>query len=98
MGEEFESSTLLKLVSVPGLVALIVLSVALTWLSRPFGTENVLREVLTELVASIGSTILVLATFGLLFRTGLERLLPGLRRAERPSRNRQSFSRTSCKT
>ena len=77
MGEESESSTLLKLVSVPGLVALIVLSVALTVLARLFGTENVLREVLTELVASIGSTILVLATFGLLFRTGLERLLRG---------------------
>jgi hypothetical protein len=75
VGEESESSTLLKLVSVPGLVALIVLSVALTVLARLFGTENVLREVLTELVASIGSTILVLATFGLLFRTGLERLL-----------------------
>jgi hypothetical protein len=77
VGVESESSTLLKLVSVPGLVALVVLGVALTLLARLFGPEYVLREVLTEVVASIGSTILVLAIFGLLFRTGLERLLRG---------------------
>ena len=63
-----------KLVSVPGLVALAVLGVAVMILSRLFGPENILREVLTEVVASFGSTLLVLALFGLLFRSGLERL------------------------
>jgi hypothetical protein len=77
VGEEPESSTLLRLVSVPGLVALVILGVALMVLARLFGAENILRELLTEVVASIGSTILVLAIFGLLFRTGLERLLRG---------------------
>lgn len=46
-------------------------------MARLFGPGNVLKEVVTELVASFGSTILVLAVFGLLFRTGLERLLRG---------------------
>jgi hypothetical protein len=46
-------------------------------MARLFGPGNVLKEVFTELVASFGSTILVLAVFGLLFRTGLERLLRG---------------------
>ena len=46
-------------------------------MARLFGPENVLKEVVTELVASLGSTVLVLAVFGLFFRTGLERLLRG---------------------
>jgi hypothetical protein len=75
VGEEPESSALPKVVSVPGLVAAAVLGVAVTALARLFGPENLLREVLTEVVASFGSTILVLAVFGLLFRSGLERLL-----------------------
>ena len=77
MGDEPESSVLPKLVSVPGLVAVAVLGIAVTLLARLFGPENVLREVVTELIASFGSTILVLAVFGLLFRSGLERLLRG---------------------
>lgn len=77
MGEEPESSALPKLVSVPGLVAVAVVGVAVTALARLFGPENVLREVVTEVAASFGSTILVLAVFGLLFRSGLERLLRG---------------------
>jgi hypothetical protein len=75
VGEEPESSTVLKIVSVPGLIALVVLGIAITVLARLFGPQNVIREVLTEVVSSFGSTILVLAIFGLLFRTGLERLL-----------------------
>jgi hypothetical protein len=75
--EESESSALLKLISVPGLVAVAVLGVAVIALARLFGPENVLRELVMEVVASFGSTILVLAIFGLLFRTGLERLLRG---------------------
>jgi hypothetical protein len=66
-----------KLVSVPGLVAVAVMGIAVTVLVRLFGPGNVLREVVTELIASFGSTILVLAIFGLLFRSGLERLLRG---------------------
>jgi hypothetical protein len=75
--EEAESSVLPKLVSVPGLLAVAVLGIAVTLVARLFGPGNVLREVVTELIASFGSTILVLALFGLLFRSGLERLLRG---------------------
>jgi hypothetical protein len=71
---EPEEQILPKLISVPGLLAMAVLGVAVITLSRLFGPENILREVLTEVVASFGSTILVLAIFGLLFRSGLERL------------------------
>ena len=77
MREEPESSVLPKLVSVPGLVAVAVVGIAVTLVARLFGPGNVLREVVTELIASFGSTILVLALFGLLFRSGLERLLRG---------------------
>ena len=63
-----------ELVSVPGLGAVGALGIASTLLARLFGPANVLRKVLTELIASFGSTILVLAVFGLLFRSGLERL------------------------
>ena len=66
-----------KLISVPGLVAVAILGVAVAAVARLFGPGNVLKEVATEMVASFGSTILVLAVFGLLFRTGLERLLRG---------------------
>ncbi len=66
-----------KLISVPGLVAVAILGVAVAAVARLFGPGNVLKEVATELVASFGSTMLVLAVFGLLFRTGLERLLRG---------------------
>ncbi len=75
MGEEPERSALTKLISVPGLVAVAILGVAVAAVARLFGPGNVLQEVATELVASFGSTILVLAVFGLLLRTGLERLL-----------------------
>ena len=54
-----------------------VLGVAVTALARKLGPENLLREVLTEVVASFGSTMLILALFGLLFKSGLERLLRG---------------------
>ena len=77
VGEERGSSTLTRLVSVPGLVVFAILGVAVIILARAFGPENFLREVITEVIASIGSTILVLAVFGLLFRTGIERLLRG---------------------
>ena len=71
------SSTLPKLLSVPGLVSVAVFGVLVVVVSRVFGPENILREVVTELLASFGSTILLLAIFGLLFRSGLQRLLRG---------------------
>jgi hypothetical protein len=77
VGEEPERSALTKLISVPGLVAVAILGVVIAAMARLFGPGNVLKEVATETVASFGSTILVLAVFGLLFRTGLERLLRG---------------------
>lgn len=75
MVEEPESSVLARLVSVPGLVAVAVMGAAVILLARLFGPGNVLREVLTELIASFGSAIVVVAIFGLVFRSGLERLL-----------------------
>ncbi len=77
MGEEPECSALTKLISVPGLVAVAIMGAVVAAMARLFGPGNVLKEVITELVASFGSTILVLAVFGLFFRTGLERLLRG---------------------
>ena len=75
--EGSERSTLAGLISVPGLVAAAFLGVAVAVVARLFGPGDILQEVITEVVASFGSTILVLAVFGLLFRTGLERLLRG---------------------
>ena len=75
--EDRHTPTLPKLISVPGLAAMAVLGVSVIALSRLFSPENILREVLTEVVASLGSTILVVAVFGLFFRSGLERLLRG---------------------
>src|SRR5215210_8050320 len=66
-----------RLLSVPGPVSVAVFGILIVVVSRLFGPENILREVVTELLASFGSTILVLAVFGLLFRSGLQRLLRG---------------------
>jgi hypothetical protein len=71
------SQALPKLLSVPGLVSVAVFGVLVVVVSRLFGPENILKEVITELLASFGSTILLLAVFGLLFRSGLQRLLRG---------------------
>jgi hypothetical protein len=70
-----ETPTLSRLLSVPGIVALAVLGVAILAVSRLFGADTVLREVLTEVIAGFGNAILLLAMFGLFFRTGLERLI-----------------------
>lgn len=77
MVEEPERPALTKLISVPGLVAVAIMGAVVAAMARLFGPGNVLREVATELVAGFGSTVLVLAVFGLVFRTGLERLLRG---------------------
>ena len=73
--EGVETPTLSRIISVPGIVVLVVLGIAILAASRLFGADTILREVVTEVIAGIGNAILVLAMFGLFFRTGLERLL-----------------------
>jgi len=73
--EGVETPTLSRLLSVPGIAVLVLLGIAILATSRLFGADTILREVVTEVIAGIGNAILVLAMFGLFFRTGLERLL-----------------------
>ena len=73
--EDPESPTLPRLLSVPGLMAVAIFGISVIVASRLFGPENILREVITELLASFGSTILLLAIFGFFFRSGLQRLV-----------------------
>ena len=75
--EDPGSPALPRLLSIPGLLGVAAFGVLILVVSRLFGPENILREVVTELLASLGSTILLLAVFGLFFRTGLRRLLRG---------------------
>jgi hypothetical protein len=74
-GDGTEAPTLIRLFSAPGLVALALLGITVLAASRIVGADTIVREVLTEVVAGFGNAILVLAVFGLFFRTGLERLL-----------------------
>ena len=73
--EDPDSPKLPKLLSVPGLMAVAIFGISIIVVSRLFGPENILREIVTELLASFGSTILLLAIFGFFFRTGVQRLL-----------------------
>jgi ABC-type multidrug transport system fused ATPase/permease subunit len=73
--EDPDSPRLPRLLSVPGLIAVAIFGILLIVVSRLFGPENILREIVTELLASFGSTILLLAIFGFFFRTGVQRLL-----------------------
>jgi hypothetical protein len=73
--EDPDSPKLPKLLSVPGLMAVAFFGISVIVVSRLFGPENILREIVTELLASFGSTILLLAIFGFFFRTGVQRLL-----------------------
>ena len=75
--EDPGSPDLPRLLSVPGLLSVAVFGSLFIVVSRLFGPETIFREVVTELLASFGSTILLLAVFGLLFRSGLQRLLRG---------------------
>jgi hypothetical protein len=86
------SSTLPRLLSVPGLMSVAVFGALVVVVSWLFGPENILREVVTELLASFGSTILVLAIFGLLFRSGLQRLLRGAPGGETFARSAERLS------
>ena len=73
--EDPESPKLPRLLSVPGLMAVAIFGISVIVVSRLFGPENILREIVTELLASFGSTILLFAVFGFFFRSGLRRLL-----------------------
>ena len=73
--EDPESPTLPRFLSIPGLTIIAIFGISVVVASQIFGTENILREVVTELLASFGSTILLFAVFGFFFRTGLQRLL-----------------------
>ena len=73
--DDSESPAVSKLVSAQGIAALAILGIVILALSRLFGAETVLREVVTEVVAGFGNAILILAIFGLFFRSGFERLL-----------------------
>jgi hypothetical protein len=90
--ENSGSSALPRLLSVPGLVSVAFFGVLVVVVSRLFGPENILREVVTELLASFGSTILLLAVFGLLFRSGLQRLLRGAPGGETFARSAERLS------
>ncbi|CAN5154434.1 hypothetical protein BH18ACT10_BH18ACT10_08330 [soil metagenome] len=74
-GKDPQYPNLSRLISVPGMVALAVLGAVIVGASRLFGAEVVFREVLIEMVASFGSALLVIAVFGLFFRSGIERLI-----------------------
>jgi hypothetical protein len=56
-------------------MAVAIFGILVIVVSRLFGPENILREIVTELLASFGSTILLLAIFGFFFRSGVQRLL-----------------------
>ena len=90
--ENPRSQALPKLLSVPGFMSVAVFGVLVVVVSRLFGPENILKEVVTELLASFGSTILVLAVFGWLFRSGLQRLLRGAPGGETFARSAEHLS------
>jgi hypothetical protein len=69
------TSALSKLLSAPGIAALAVFGIIFLAVSRVFGADTILREVITEVVAGLGNAVLIVALFSLFFRTGLERLL-----------------------
>ncbi len=73
--EGTRTSALSKVLSAPGIAALAVFGIIFLAVSRVFGADTILREVITEVVAGLGNAILILALFSLFFRTGLEHLL-----------------------
>jgi hypothetical protein len=73
--EDPDSPKLPRFLSIPGLMAVAIFGISVIVVSRLFGPQNILREIVTELLASFGSTILLFAIFGFFFRTGIQRLL-----------------------
>ena len=73
--EGMQTPTLSKLLSAPGIAALAIFGIIILAVSRVFGADTILKEVVTEVVAGFGNAVLILALFSLFFRTGLEHLL-----------------------
>jgi len=73
--EDTEAATLIRLLSVPGILALALLGIVVLATSRLLGADTIVREMITEVIAGFGNAILILAVFGLFFRSGLERLI-----------------------
>jgi hypothetical protein len=73
--EGTRTSALSKVLSAPGIAAFAVFGIIFLAVSRVFGADTILREVITEVVAGLGNAVLILALFSLFVRTGLERLL-----------------------
>jgi hypothetical protein len=73
--EGMQTPTLSRLLSAPGIAALAVLGIIVLAMSRLFGADTILKEVVTEVVAGFGNAILILALFSVFFRTGFEHLL-----------------------
>jgi hypothetical protein len=73
--EDTDAPILIRLLSIPGILALALLGIAVLAASRLLGADTIAREVVTEVIAGFGNAILILAVFGLFFRSGLERLL-----------------------
>jgi hypothetical protein len=55
-------------------VTLALLEITVLPASRIVSADTIVREVVTEVVAGFGNAILVLAVFGLFFRTGLRKV------------------------
>jgi hypothetical protein len=73
--EDTDAPTLLRLLSVPGILALALLGLVVLAASQLLGADTIVREIITEVIAGFGNAILILAVFGLFFRSGLERFL-----------------------
>ena len=73
--EGMQTPTLSRLLSIPGIATLAVLGIIVLAVSRLFGADTILKEVVTEVVAGFGNAILILALLTLFFRTGFEHLL-----------------------
>src|SRR5829696_8921225 len=59
--EGTEAPTLIRLLSVPGILALALLGIAVLAASRLLGADTIVREVVTEVIAGFGNAILILA-------------------------------------
>jgi hypothetical protein len=73
--EGTEAPTVIKLLSVPRMLTLVIFGIAVLAASRLLGADTIIREVVTEAKVGFDNAILILVVFGLLFRRGLERLL-----------------------